>query len=149
MTVEHTDRDPLDRDQILPRVARHIPAGAYVNLGIGQPTAFADHLDMDARIRCTPENGMLGMGRAARDDEIDPDLINAGTQPVTETPGATYFHHAISFAMMRGGHPMSPCWGPSRSPSQAISPNGTPARRTQSRRSRARWISRSAPATST
>jgi 3-oxoadipate CoA-transferase beta subunit len=104
MTREHLDRGPLDRKEIPARVARDIPAGSFVNLGIGQPTSVADHLDAGAGITLHTENGMLGMGRGAHDDEIDLDLINAGKLPVTETPGASYFHHADSFAMMRGGH---------------------------------------------
>jgi 3-oxoadipate CoA-transferase, beta subunit len=102
--VEHLDRGPLDRDEIPARVARDIPAGSYVNLGIGQPTSVGDHLDPGAGITLHTENGMLGMGRAARGEEIDPDLVNAGKVPVTEADGASYFHHADSFAMMRGGH---------------------------------------------
>jgi 3-oxoadipate CoA-transferase, beta subunit len=94
----------LDRAGIARTVAADIPAGSYVNLGIGQPTLVADHLAPDSGIVLHTENGMLGMGRAARGDEVDPDLINAGKVPVTETPGASYFHHADSFAMMRGGH---------------------------------------------
>ena len=94
----------LDRAGIARLVATDIPAGSYVNLGIGQPTLVADYLADDAGITLHTENGMLGMGRAARGDEVDPDLINAGKVPVTETPGASYFHHADSFAMMRGGH---------------------------------------------
>ena len=86
------------------RVARDIPHGAYVNLGIGQPTLVADHLAADSGVVLHTENGMLNMGRAADGDEIDPDLTNAGKIPVTELPGASYFHHADSFAMMRGGH---------------------------------------------
>ena len=85
-------------------VAADIPRGAYVNLGIGQPTLVADHLDADAGVVLHTENGMLNMGPAATGDEVDPDLTNAGKQPVTELPGASYFHHADSFAMMRGGH---------------------------------------------
>ena len=104
MTVEHTGRGPLDRDEIPARIARDIPPGSYVNLGIGQPTKVAGHLDPGAGITLHTENGMLGMGREARPGETDPDLINAGKIPVTETPGASYFHHADSFAMMRGGH---------------------------------------------
>jgi 3-oxoadipate CoA-transferase beta subunit len=103
-TVEHLDRGPLDRDEIAARVAADIPHGSYVNLGIGQPTVVADHLAADSGVVLHTENGMLGMGRAAKGDEIDWDLINAGKIPVTETPGASYFHHADSFAMMRGGH---------------------------------------------
>ncbi|MCU4186761.1 3-oxoacid CoA-transferase subunit B [Acidiferrimicrobium sp. IK] len=94
----------MERNEIPARVARDIPAGSYVNLGIGQPTAVADYLDPGAGITLHTENGMLGMGRAALPDEIDPDLTNAGKMPVTETPGASYFHQADSFAMMRGGH---------------------------------------------
>jgi 3-oxoadipate CoA-transferase beta subunit len=95
---------PLDRTGIARLVAADIPPGAYVNLGIGLPTTVADHLAPDSGIVLHTENGMLGMGRAATGDEVDEDLINAGKVPVTETPGASYFHHADSFAMMRGGH---------------------------------------------
>jgi len=104
VSVENLDREPLDRREIAARVAADIPPGAYVNLGIGQPTTVADYLPADRGIILHTENGMLGMGRAAHDDEIDPDLINAGKMPVTETLGCSYFHHADSFAMMRGGH---------------------------------------------
>ncbi len=100
--------NPLNKQQIATLVARDIPAGAYVNLGIGQPTKIADHLPADDSGHPTvilhTENGMLGMGPAAVGDEIDPDLTNAGKNPVTELPGASYFHQADSFAMMRGGH---------------------------------------------
>ncbi|MEN3540037.1 3-oxoacid CoA-transferase subunit B [Microbispora sp. ZYX-F-249] len=102
--VEHLDRGPLARDELAARVARDIPPGSFVNLGIGQPTMVADHLPADSGVVLHTENGMLGMGPAAHGDEIDPDLINAGKFPVTELPGASYFHHADSFAMMRGGH---------------------------------------------
>ena len=102
--VEHTERGPLDRSELAALVARDIPAGSYVNLGIGQPTTVADYLDPAACIVLHTENGMLGMGPAAVGDEIDTDLTNAGKIPVTELPGASYFHHADSFAMMRGGH---------------------------------------------
>jgi 3-oxoadipate CoA-transferase beta subunit len=104
MTREHTDRGPLSRDEMAQLVARDIPAGAYVNLGIGQPTRIADYLDPAQGVVLHTENGMLGMGPEARGEDIDPDLINAGKIPVTELPGAAYFHHADSFAMMRGGH---------------------------------------------
>ena len=104
MTVEHLDRGPLDRKEIAARVAADIPPGSYVNLGIGQPTLVADYLTPDSGVILHTENGMLGMGRAAVGDEVDWDLINAGKIPVTETPGSSYFHHADSFAMMRGGH---------------------------------------------
>ena len=102
--IEHLDRGPLDRDELAARVARDIPAGSYVNLGIGQPTTVADHLRPESGVVLHTENGMLGMGPAATGDQIDLDLINAGKAPVTELPGASYFHHADSFAIMRGGH---------------------------------------------
>ncbi len=102
--VEHLDRNPLDRDELAALIARDIPAGSYVNLGIGQPTVVADHLSPGSGVVLHTENGMLGMGPMARGSDIDPDLINAGKTPVTELPGASYFDHADSFAMMRGGH---------------------------------------------
>ncbi|EWT02712.1 3-oxoadipate CoA-transferase [Intrasporangium oryzae NRRL B-24470] len=95
---------PLGRDALAAVVARDIPIGAYVNLGIGQPTLVSNHLPPDSGVTLHTENGMLGMGPEATGDEVDPDLINAGKIPVTELPGASYFHHADSFAMMRGGH---------------------------------------------
>lgn len=104
MTTEHLERGPLSRTEIAQRVAADIPAGSYVNLGIGQPTTVADYLTPGTGVVLHTENGMLGMGPAAHGDQIDLDLINAGKLPVTELPGASYFHHADSFAMMRGGH---------------------------------------------
>jgi 3-oxoadipate CoA-transferase, beta subunit len=95
---------PLDRDGMARLVARDIPDGSYVNLGIGQPTRVADFLEPGSGVVLHTENGMLGMGPVATGDQVDPDLTNAGKQPVTELPGASYFHHADSFAMMRGGH---------------------------------------------
>jgi len=92
------------RDEMAARVARDIPEGSYVNLGIGLPTLVANHLPKDREIILHTENGLLGMGPAPKPGEEDPDLINAGKQPVTELPGASFFHHADSFAMMRGGH---------------------------------------------
>ena len=97
-------RGALSRDDMARRVAQDIPEGAYVNLGIGLPTKVSDYLPTDREIILHTENGMLGMGPAAVGDEIDPDLLNAGKIPVTELPGASYFHHADSFGMMRGGH---------------------------------------------
>jgi len=94
----------LTRDQIAARVARDIPEGAYVNLGIGLPTLVANHLPADREVILHTENGMLGMGPAPAQGQEDYDLINAGKQPVTELPGCAFFHHADSFAMMRGGH---------------------------------------------
>ncbi len=103
-TVEHLDRGPLDRRELAAIIAGDIPAGSYVNLGIGQPTTVAEYLDPAAGVVLHTENGMLGMGGEAFGEGIDPDLTNAGKIPVTETAGASYFHHADSFAMMRGGH---------------------------------------------
>ena len=100
--VEHAT--PLTKAQLAARVAADIPPGSFVNLGIGQPTTVADHLDPASGVVLHTENGMLGMGPAAVGDDIDLDLTNAGKVPVTELPGASYFHHADSFAMMRGGH---------------------------------------------
>jgi 3-oxoadipate CoA-transferase, beta subunit len=94
----------LSRAEMAAVVARDIPDGSYVNLGIGQPTTVADYLSPSQGIVLHTENGMLNMGPLATGDAVDPDLTNAGKQPVTELPGAAYFHHADSFAMMRGGH---------------------------------------------
>jgi 3-oxoadipate CoA-transferase beta subunit len=95
---------PLSKAEMAQLVAGDIPAGSYVNLGIGQPTMVADHLQTGSGVVLHTENGMLNMGPAATPGEEDPDLTNAGKEPVTELPGAAYFHHADSFAMMRGGH---------------------------------------------
>jgi 3-oxoadipate CoA-transferase beta subunit len=95
---------PLDKDGMAAAVAADIPRGSFVNLGIGLPTTVSNHLATDSGITLHTENGMLGMGPEAHGDEVDPDLINAGKQPVTALPGASFFHHADSFAMMRGGH---------------------------------------------
>lgn len=94
----------LERAEIAQLVSADIPASSYVNLGIGQPTLVGDYLDPSQDVTLQTENGMLGMGRQAEGDQVDPDLVNAGKIAVTEMPGASYFHHADSFAMMRGGH---------------------------------------------
>ena len=94
----------LTRDQMAARVAKDIPDGAVVNLGIGLPTLVGNHLPADREILLHSENGLLGMGPAPAPGEEDGDLINAGKQPVTIKAGGSYFHHADSFAMMRGGH---------------------------------------------
>jgi 3-oxoadipate CoA-transferase, beta subunit len=92
------------RTEMAERVARDIPDGAVVNLGIGLPTLVANHLPQDREVLLHSENGVLGMGPAPAPGAEDWDLINAGKQAVTLLPGGSYFHHADSFAMMRGGH---------------------------------------------
>jgi len=92
------------KTQMAQRVARDIHDGAYVNLGIGMPTLVANYLPAGVEIVLQSENGILGMGPAPAPGQEDYDLINAGKQPVTLLPGGVFFHHADSFAMMRGGH---------------------------------------------
>lgn len=94
----------LTREQIVQRVAKDIPEGAYVNLGIGLPTKIANYLDPNKEIFLHSENGVLGMGPAPKAGEEDPELINAGKEHITLLTGGCYFHHGDSFTMMRGGH---------------------------------------------
>ena len=94
----------MDRETLAARVAKDIPEGAYVNLGIGLPTQVANFLPTGGDFFLQSENGILGMGPAPEEDDIDWDLINAGKQPVTLLKGGCFFHHGDSFSMMRGGH---------------------------------------------
>jgi 3-oxoadipate CoA-transferase, beta subunit len=102
MTMSNYQR--RTKDQLAARVAQDIFDGAVVNLGIGQPTLVANHLPAGREVILHSENGILGMGPAPAEGQEDYDLINAGKQPVTLLAGGAYFHHADSFAMMRGGH---------------------------------------------
>ncbi|MWB97208.1 3-oxoacid CoA-transferase subunit B [Agromyces seonyuensis] len=104
MSAQRTAGTRISRDELAAVIAADIPEGSIVNLGIGAPTLVANALPEGLEIILHTENGMLGMGPAPEPGRIDPDLINAGKQAVTELPGAAYFHHADSFAMMRGGH---------------------------------------------
>lgn len=92
------------KEQLAARVAQDIPDGSYVNLGIGMPTLVGDALPADREIVLHSENGILGMGPSPTPEQYDPELINAGKQPVTLLSGASIFHHTDSFMMMRGGH---------------------------------------------
>ncbi|MFZ1920039.1 MAG: 3-oxoacid CoA-transferase subunit B [Xanthobacteraceae bacterium] len=98
------DCKPLSRTEMAARVARDIPEGWYVNLGIGAPLQIADYVPAEREVIFHSENGVLGMGPAPKPDEINPWLINAGKKYVTLRTGGSYMHHADSFALIRGGH---------------------------------------------
>ena len=124
------------------RLAQDIPDGSYVNLGIGMPVLVAAHLPPDREIVLHSENGILGMGPPPAEADIDLELVNAGKAPVTLLPGGAYFHHADSFAMMRGGHLdiciMGGMRRRQRRPGQLVARGQAPPWA-------APWISRSAP----
>ncbi len=102
--TERKDAVGLSRDEMARRAAQDIADGAYVNLGIGMPEKIAQYIPADREIVLHTENGLLGMGPSPSQGNGDPELINAGKRQVTAMPGASYFHHADSFAMIRGGH---------------------------------------------
>jgi 3-oxoadipate CoA-transferase, beta subunit len=99
-----TEFQPLDRIGIARRIAQDIPEGWFVNLGIGIPTTVSDHVPQDREVIFHAENGVIGIGPAPAPDDVNPYLVNAGTQPITMRTGGAFVHHADSFAIARGGH---------------------------------------------
>ena len=102
--IDYSNNIGWNREEMAEKVALDIPDGSYVNLGIGIPELVADYVPEDREVVYQTENGLLGMGKVAEDHEEDRELVNAGKKCITAVPGASFFHHADSFAMIRGGH---------------------------------------------
>ena len=102
--IDYSNNIGWNREEMAEKVALDIPDGSYVNLGIGIPELVADYVPEDREVVYQTENGLLGMGKVAEDHEEDRELVNTGKKCITAVPGASFFHHADSFAMIRGGH---------------------------------------------